>query len=184
MRKQILCGMLWAGLVAAPIATLAPSMSYQAMAAGAARANHAASGFSIVPPAGWTAAPPGKDGSVMAYYAPPKDNFKTNFNVRVQKDPGAPLSGIGPALKPMFAKQMKQYNWKFVKDGFRKVGGNYESYFMSSLMSMNKIDIQNLQYYVRGRNGKVYIVTFTARKNAFAAHEAMFNKILDTMQAK
>lgn len=184
MRKQMLCGLLGAALLTVPAMTLAPIEAFQAMAAGGGRVNHADSGFSIVPPAGWTAAAPAKDGSIMAYFAAPKDNFKTNFNVRVQKDPGAPMTGIGPALKPMFAKQLKQYNWKFVKDGYRKVGGVYESYFMSSLMSMQKVDIQNLQYYVRGKNGKVYIVTFTAKKNAFASYEAMFNKTLDTMQVK
>ncbi|HEY9843231.1 MAG TPA: hypothetical protein V6D23_22365 [Candidatus Obscuribacterales bacterium] len=137
-----------------------------------------ANGFSIVPPAGWTKGEPNKQ-AFMIYLDKAKNNFRANFNVNSSPDDGTPVNKIGPLIKPMFAKQFDK--WKFMGEGEEKVAGE-DSYWISSRFTMQGYDIQNLQYYIRGKNKRFYVLTFTALANSYKDYEPTFKQAVETVQ--
>lgn len=139
-----------------------------------------ADGFSIVPPTGWTKGE-AKDKTIMVYLAPPEDDFKPNFNVNSSPDDGTPVDKIGELIKPMFAKQFQK--WKSMGEGTVDIDGE-KSYYISSNFSMNGKDIQNLQYYIRGKSKKFYVLTFTALSKNYASLENTFKATAATVKTK
>lgn len=143
-----------------------------------AAARVTASGFSIVPPDGWSKGDANKS-YFMIYLDAPKDNFRANFNANAVADDGATMTQISQAVKQMFPKQFDK--WKLMGDGKTTVGGQ-EAYWISSGFSMSGYKIQNLQYYIRGKNKKFYILTFTALASNYKAYEMMFRQAAQTVQ--
>lgn len=143
-----------------------------------AAARVSSNGFSIVPPAGWSKGTPSNQ-AFMIYLDSVKNNFRANFNVNSSDDDGTPVAKIGPIIKEAFAKQFDK--WKLMGDGVTKVGGQ-EAYWISSSFSMQGYNIQNLQYYIRGKNKKFYVLTFTALANNYKSYEMMFRQTAMTAQ--
>ena len=135
-------------------------------------------GFSIVAPAGWEKGSPGQS-AFMIYLDQAKDKFRANFNVNVSDDDGTPINKIGALVKPMFAKQFQ--NWQAMGEGSTSLGGQ-QAYWLSSRFSMQGYDIQNLQYYIRGKNKKFYVLTFTALVSNYKSYEMMFRQTAMTVQ--
>ncbi|MGV3522850.1 MAG: hypothetical protein ACO1RX_01425 [Candidatus Sericytochromatia bacterium] len=138
-------------------------------------------GFSIIPPAGWEAKAP--DGETFLIYIDPNaTDFATNLNVNVNADEPFAIEELPEAIKQMFAEQTDSFEqWEAAYDGFSTVAGQ-KSYYISSRFSMKGLDIQNLQYYIRGQNNRFYVVTFTALQSEFARYEPLFKAAVRTIQ--
>lgn len=135
-------------------------------------------GFSIIPPAGWEAKDPEGD-TFLIYIDPQATDFATNLNVNVNADEPFKIEELPPAIKQMFTREFEQ--WEAAYDGFSTVAGQ-KSYYISSRFSINELEIQNLQYYIRGQNNRFYVVTFTALQSEFARYEPMFKAAVATIQ--
>lgn len=146
----------------------------------AAKGAMVAEGFSIVPPAGWE---PGeaRDKTFMVYLDKPKDKFRANFNVNVNPDDGTPMEKIGSLVKPMFAKQFQK--WQPLEEGKITISGE-SCYYLSSRFNMQGNDIQNLQYYIRGKNKRMYVLTFTAKASNYKSYEPIFKQAAATIQTR
>ncbi|PKL79620.1 MAG: hypothetical protein CVV27_01575 [Candidatus Melainabacteria bacterium HGW-Melainabacteria-1] len=138
-----------------------------------------AEGFSIVPPDGWEKGD--ADGNTfMVYLDAPKDNFRANFNVNSSKDDGVPIDKLAELLKPAMAKQFEGY--QAVEDGKTELNGA-EAYFLSGRFKTQGHDIQNLQYYIRGKQNRFYVLTFTAPAASYASYEPIFKEAAETVTA-
>lgn len=142
------------------------------------RVTHTEHGFSIIPPAGWQAKAPEED-TFLIYIDPKATDFATNLNVNVNADEPFEIEELPPAIKQMFAEQFEQ--WESAYDGFATVAGQ-KSYYISSRFSMEGLEIQNLQYYIRGQNKRFYVLTFTALQSEFARYEPLFKAAVATIQ--
>lgn len=139
-----------------------------------------ADGFSIVPPTGWTKGE-AKDKTIMVYLAPAENNFRPNFNVNTSPDDGTPIDKVGTLIKPVFAKQFEK--WKAMDEGTLDINGE-NAYYISSRFSMQGKEIRNLQYYIRGKSKKFYVLTFTALEAGYPALESTFKATAASVTTK
>lgn len=180
--SRFVLGLALAGAVILPALATQPATPEQVapfQLAAAQRVTDKANGFSIVPPAGWEAGEPNEQ-TFLIYLDAPKDNFRANFNVNVSEDDSTPIKEIGKYIKPEFAKQFDK--WKLVSEGTVTLGGQ-PAYFISSRFSMQGYDIQNLQYYIRGKKKRFYVLTFTALASSYKSYESAFKQTAASVQA-
>ena len=137
-----------------------------------------AEGFSIVPPEGWEEGNP-SDKMFMVYLEPGDQKFHTNFNVNISDDDGVDVHQLGAMLKPEYAKQFQK--WKAMYDGVTTIGGE-DAYYLSSAFTMSGLNIQNLQYFIRGKNKRFYVLTFTALANQYKDYEAAFKAAAESVE--
>jgi hypothetical protein len=135
-------------------------------------------GFSFVPPEGWNKLPSAPAGTFVAYVDPNvQGGFTTNMNVNSQADDGADLAKSLPEIKKALGALFKDY--KAVDEGKTNLNGRAAIY-LSSKFTLGEIPAQNLQYYIRGANKKLYVVTFTTRAADFAKSRLIFAKCAQT----
>jgi hypothetical protein len=135
-------------------------------------------GFSFVPPEGWNKAATPPAGTFVLYTDPNvQGGFTTNLNVVVQPDDGADLVKALPEIKKALGAIFKDY--KAVDEGKATINGRAAIY-LSSKFTLGEIPAQNLQYYLRGANKKLYVVTFTTRAADFAKGRPVFAKCAQT----
>lgn len=178
LSRLVLSLALAAAAVAPALAVQGGGLSNTPVKTAAARVTDRANGFSIVPPNGWTkGSNQGK--TFMLYLDAPKNNFRANLNVNVSPDDGTPVSRLAGIIKPAFAKQFDK--WKAMGEGTTTIAGQ-PSYFLSSRFSMQGYDIQNLQYYIRGKKNRFYVLTFTALASNYKSYEATFKQTAASVQ--
>lgn len=145
-----------------------------------------ATGASIVPPPGWQLSSiivqrfptPGKP--VMTLIGPEKDGYRANLNIHyLPQDPGHPLASLGDYIRTKVSKQIP--GWKEGDKGALKLG-NKDAYAYSSGFPMDKITVRNIQYFVRGNQKKMYILTFTGLEKDYGALKPLFLKYAQTFQ--
>lgn len=148
--------------------------------AKSARVTDKATGFSIVPPSGWESGDAGED-SIFVYLGEAVDGFRPNFNVNVSEDDGISMKDIGKHLKPEYAKAFP--NWELADEGTLTING-LPAYFISSRFEMEGYVMQNIQYFVRGKNKQFFVLTFTALGDQYAEYESVFKQTAATVQSK
>lgn len=175
---------LW--LAVATPAFAAPSPAPRATAVPArpaplgpgARVTDVPNGFSIVPPASWTRSGPTSQ-AFMVFLDQLRNNFRANFIVNLSPDDGVAFDNMKEQLKQMQAREYPK--WQLQGEGMTTVGGQ-QAYWLSCRFSLQGYDIQNLQYYIRGRNRKFYVLIFTVPVAGFQAYEPMFRQIAASVQ--
>jgi hypothetical protein len=121
-------------------------------------------GFSFVPPAGWEASTEYPDPKVrLLYLGPTQRGFRANVNMMVEKDSGESFDDISQQAKEAYTLMLSA---KVAEEGRIQIDGK-DALYMSSNYRMGPLSIKNAQFFVRGGNGKVFIVTFTATADAF-----------------
>ena len=137
-------------------------------------------GFSIIPPSGWEAGETG-DSSLFVYLGEAVDGFRANFNVNVSEDDGIPMKEIGKHIKPEYTKAFP--NWELADEGNSTING-LPAYYISSRFEMEGYVMQNIQYFVRGKNKQFFVLTFTALGDQYADYEDIFKQTASTIQSK
>jgi hypothetical protein len=135
-------------------------------------------GFSIIPPKNWNKVANSNGGSFMAFVGP----NNANFNVRDGRDDGTPTEQIGASVKAVYPSQFKQ--WKLADEGFITIDGK-KSYYISSQFvapSGQQGPIQMIQYFIRGNNQKVYVLSFGVSITRFDELKKLFNETATTAQ--
>ncbi len=122
---------------------------------------------------------PGKP--LMTLIGPEKDGYRANLNIHyLPQDPGHPLPSLGEYIRTKVSKKIP--GWKEGDKGALKLG-NKEAYAYSSGFPMDKITVRNVQYFVRGNQKKMYILTFTGLEKDYVALKPLFLKYAQTFQA-
>lgn len=128
------------------------------------RARNAHAGFSFLPPAGWEASTQYPDPKVrLLYLGPTQRGFRANVNLIVEKDSGESFEDISQQAKEAYTLMLSA---KVAEEGQIQIDGK-DTLYMSSDYRMGQLSIKNAQFFIRGGNGKVYILTFTATADAF-----------------
>jgi hypothetical protein len=130
------------------------------------RAPGAHAGFSFLPPAGWEASTQYPDPKVrLLYLGPTQRGFRANVNLIVEKDSGESFEDISQQAKEAYTLMLSA---KVAEEGRIQIDGK-ETLYMSSDYRMGPLAIRNEQFFVRGGDGKVYILTFTTTADAFGS---------------
>jgi hypothetical protein len=128
------------------------------------RAPNAHSGFSFLPPAGWEVSTEYPDPRVrLMYLGPTHRGFRANVNLTVEKDNGESFDEISRQSKEALTMLLSAKN---AEEGRIQIDGK-ETLYMSSNYRMGPVSLKNAQFFVRGGNGKIYILTFTTTADAF-----------------
>lgn len=149
-------------------------------AASPARVSEAAMGFSIVPPPGWSRIPP-NDQAFMIFRDQLRQNYYANFIVNVSADDGMPLQLMASKLKQAQAAQYQ--NWQLVGEGGLMIDGQ-EAYLIGTRFSLQGYQLQQLQYYIRGRNKKFFVLIFTAPVAGFEGVEPICRQSAQSVQLR
>jgi hypothetical protein len=130
----------------------------------AGRATNAHAGFSFLPPAGWEASTQYPDPKVrLLYLGPTQRGFRANVNLIVEQDSGESFDEIAAQAKEAYTLMLSA---KVAEEGRIQIDGK-DTLYLSSDYQMGPLRIRNAQFFVRGGNGKVYILTFTTTADAF-----------------
>jgi hypothetical protein len=150
-------------IAALAICCLPPQLAAQQ---DSGRARNAHAGFSFVPPAGWEASTEYPDPKVrLLYLGPTHRGFRANVNMMVEKDSGESFEDISQQAKEAYTLMLSA---KVAEEGRITIDGK-DTLYMSSAYRMGPLSIKNAQFFIRGGNGKVYILTFTTTADAFAS---------------
>jgi hypothetical protein len=129
-----------------------------------ARAHNAVAGFSFLPPAGWEVSTEYPDPRVrLMYVGPTHRGFRANVNLTVEQDTGESFDEISRQSKEALSMLLSAKN---TEEGRIQIDGK-QTLYMSSNYRMGPLSLKNAQFFVRGGNGKIYIVTFTTAAEAF-----------------
>jgi hypothetical protein len=121
---------------------------------------------------------PGKP--IMTLIGPEKDGYRANLNMHyLPQDPGHPLASLGDYIRTKLSKNIP--GWKEGDKGALKLG-NKDAYAYSSGFTMGKMTVRNVQYFVRGNQKRMYILTFTGLEKDYAALKPLFLKYAQTLQ--
>lgn len=154
---------------AATPATIQPHLS-------AGRVYDPQEGFSIIPPEGYHATE--SPYHFMSFLGPGEDGFTANFNVTAQKDDGTPIEQAAPKVKHVLPMLLRKY--AIVEEGFTTLAGR-KVYFASGRFTWQGVGVQNLQYFIKGGNGRVYILTFASRQETFPRYRTQFEQSASTV---
>lgn len=182
--SRLLLALTLTGMVTLPCVA-APDVRSAGLAAAAAVDRDdddeyvSAEGFSIVPPEGWEEGEGSSDKTIMVYLGPVEGQFRPNFNVNVSADDGTSVDELADIIKPEYAKAFQK--WKMMYDGTTTIGDE-DAYYISSSFTMNGKNIQNLQYFIHGKNKRFYVLTFTSVADKFKKYEPIFKAAAESVE--
>jgi hypothetical protein len=97
------------------------------------------------------------------YLGPAHRGFRANVNLTVEKDNGESFDEVSRQAKEALKMLLSAKN---AEEGRIQIDGK-ETLYMSSNYRMGPLSLKNAQFFVRGGNGKIYILTFTTTADAF-----------------
>jgi hypothetical protein len=159
--RRTCLGFVAMAIVAATTCCCAPDLAAQQ---NTNRAGNSTAGFSFLPPAGWTVSTEYPDPRVrLLYLGPNNRGFRANVNMIVETDSGESFDDIATQSKKELTTLLSA---KIAEEGRITIDGK-EALYMSSAYRMGPLSLKNAQFFVRGGNGKFYVVSFTAAADAF-----------------
>ena len=135
-------------------------------------------GISIVPPAGYRDNGP-SFWHVMNFLGPAEGDFTVNFNIWAHTDKGLDIEQAGPVLQQVAATHMPKY--QLLEDGFRDLPHG-KTYFACGLFRWAGRDVKCITYCLRGGNGRIYAITYSAPAETFDTHRPHFDASIETVQ--
>ncbi len=97
------------------------------------------------------------------YLGPTHRGFRANVNLTVEKDSGESFDEISRQSQEALMQLLSAKN---AEEGRIQIDGK-ETLYLSSNYRMGPLSLKNAQFFVRGGNGKIYILTFTTAAEAF-----------------
>jgi hypothetical protein len=144
--------------------------------AGKNRVYDAGAGFSIAVPGGYRNAGASGD-HFMNFQGPSEGDFAVNFNVtRCFAGPGD-IDSSGPRIKSVLTCLLRDY--VCLEEGNDRIDGR-ECYWTSGLFTWGSRRLRNLQYFLRGNNGTVYVITFASPEASFPSYRTIFESTAAT----
>lgn len=125
-----------------------------------------------MPPAGFASAGESID-HFLNFRGPEEGTLTVNFNISLQKDDGSPIE-----VAPRRVRQIMRLlltNYVHLEEGQTVIDGK-RCYYCSATFDWKGQRCRNLQYYLRGGNGMLYIVTFASLEATFARHRTDFER--------
>lgn len=154
----------------------APATPAKAQAAGQV-INSEGKGFSITLPADWKAS--SSDADTFLFYTSPSHNgAKATVNVNVHKDENLAVGDLGPEMKVNFKKLE---GWQLVNEGSLELK-DQPNYFVGSRFKIGEYEFQNLQYHIRGKKQRMYVLTFTSLAKDFSLYQESFKQMALSVQ--
>lgn len=133
--------------------------------------------FSIAMPKGWRNSNHSQY-HFMSFLGPVEGPFTVNFTVCGQADDGTPIEKGRSKVIGWMTRLLG--NYRMVEEGFSSVAGE-KAYCASGTFDWQGNKVQNLQYFVRAQNKRVYILTFAAPVNTFAKHRPVFEQMAQSV---
>ena len=155
-----------AGAVLASVCLLTCGMPSGLEAAESpSRARNAQHGFSFVPPAGWQVSRDYPTPQIrMLYLGPTHRGFRANMNLVVDQDTGESFDQVAQQIKELLSRMTT--SWRLAEESQLEINGK-KAYYLSATHRMNGQTLRQAQFVVRGGNGKIYVVTYSATDSAF-----------------
>lgn len=158
---------------ATPDATSQPDLAHLA----SNRVYDPQEGFSISVPPGWRSN--GQNAfHFLTCLGPCEGAFTINLNVYGRQDDGTPVEKAKPKVMGILPMLLRDY--RLVEEGFAQIAGS-KAYYASGRFRWDGLEIQNLQYFIRGTNNRVYILTFAAPAHTFGKHRSSFEETARTV---
>ncbi len=132
-----------------------------------ARVNDQQQGYSIAPPEGWKKNTASGQELLVYTHTDEEGENAGHMSLTATQDSTA-INTLGPLIKAAFDKQGVE--WELQDDGLMKVTGQ-DAYFINGLFNINNTELQVVQYYIQGKPGQIYILTFTVRASAFEDYQ-------------
>jgi len=127
-------------------------------------------GFSIVPPPTYAGTAPGTSG-FLAFLGSRDWGYTATFTVASRPDDGTAVERIGEAVKNDLSRTQK--NYALVREGFVTIDGR-KAYTINAQFTQGAYNVQRVQYYLRGNNNRLYVMSFTSHARSFAQHRQAF----------
>ena len=135
-------------------------------------------GFSVIPPDGWSRR--GEvTGTLLTYFGPVEGDFTVNFNINTARDRGEAVEDLPAKMKALQVRSHPGYT--AVEEGLVTINGRQAAY-LSGVFQQGTSRLQKLQYLIRGANRQIYVITFTAPADTFAAHRPTFEATAMSMR--
>lgn len=125
-------------------------------------------GFVFVPASDWHV----KEASGTAFLAFQHDYLPATITVALLPSELTMLQL--EQVKKNYARRFK--GWKLSEEGYAQIAGQ-KSYFIGGRFRQAEEEIQNLQFFVPGKNKRIYVVTFTALFEDYAILRQDFFKM-------
>ncbi len=136
------------------------------------------SGFSIIPPEGYVSTGATRQ-HFLNYLGPSETGFTVNFNVCVRSDDGTEMQRAGAKASRVMSLLLRDY--KLVEHQLSNIGG-HASYCSSGTFTWSAKRCRNLQYFIRGGNGRLYVITFASLEESFDRHRSTFEAAAQSIQ--
>jgi hypothetical protein len=134
--------------------------------------------MSLVPPSGWRQAAPDKD-IPLRFFEPKTKKLRASVSVSATDDNDTPLKKMSQVARLEMPLEIK--GWKFVGEGFTKLQGR-PAYFVIGTLRVHDVDARQMQFVLRGDSGKLYTITCSASKDAFASIRKSFEDCAKTVR--
>ena len=135
--------------------------------------------FSIVPPRGYASDGPSAE-HFLRFLGPEEGGMTVNFNVTLHRDGHPDPQHAAATIRMVMGLLLKDY--RQAEEGFLAIDGR-DAYYCSGTFDWKGCRCRNLQYFMRGRDDRVYVITFASRESTFPAHRADFERSAATAQA-
>lgn len=153
-----------------------PAATQPATAATDGRVENREKGFSIVPPEGYVSTPSRQH--FMMFLGPGENRFTTNFSVTACTDTeDTPIEQAGAKAKSVLSMFLRDY--VMMEDGVTMLDGR-RCYWASGTFTWEGRVVRNLQYFIRGGNGRLFVVTFATLLETFDKHRPVFERTAQT----
>ena len=136
-------------------------------------------GFSIKPPEGYRDNGP-SFWHFMNFLGPEEGDFTVNCTVGAHKDEGKQIEDAGPVAEVAMCKWLSNYHPDKADQGFVNFGGR-KTYFCSGTYEWSGRAVKCLMYCLRGGNGRVYVIVYTAPVETFNRHRHDFEQSARTI---
>lgn len=132
--------------------------------------------FSLVPPPSYASTGPAPH-HFMNYLGPGEDGLTVNFHVNVVGDDGTPIANAAPKSQRVLRWLLQDYSC--IEQGLTTIDGK-DTYVCSGRFIWEGKNCRNLQYFIRGGNGRIYVLTFASLSSTYHIHLETFRRIAQT----
>jgi hypothetical protein len=158
-------------LLAATSGCQPPAGPGPAVHEGPGRVYAASEGFSLRPPDGYVRVQ--SFNHFLSFLGPNEGSFTVNINVNSRRDDGTPLDQAGPKVRRLMTMLLADYTRE--QEGVTSVGGR-DAYFAFGSFTWKGDACRNYQLFIRGGNGRMYVVTFASRDETFERYRPVFEE--------
>lgn len=116
---------------------------------------------------------------LATYLAPWEPEFTTNLNIDTFPSDSTPVEQAGPKARRILNFLLR--NYRCLDEGVWTIDSQ-PCYYCSGTFEWEGRGCRNLQVFLRGRSGRIYVFTFATTREEYERHRAVFEATAKTIR--